>query len=72
MTIRCGDGQRQTDVKVFLVMEYCAGGDLAQYIRRHGSVQEVTARGFMEQLGAGLKVLRAHNLIHVRMRYIQY
>eukprot|EP00959_Pyramimonas_sp_CCMP1952_P237428 4962093-Pyramimonas_sp.AAC.1 len=54
----------RTAGKVFLVMEYCGGGDLALYIKRHGRVKEPTARYFMDQLGAGLKVLRAHNLIH--------
>lgn len=57
---------RQAEGKVFLVMEFCSGGDLAQFIRRTGRAAESDARLFMDQLGAGLKVLRAHNLIHVR------
>ncbi|XLS75306.1 hypothetical protein HN51_032171, partial [Arachis hypogaea] len=31
-------------------MEFCAGGNLASYIRSHGSVQQQTARRFMQQL----------------------
>lgn len=50
--------------KIFLILEYCAGGDLSDYIRRNGRVKESTARHFMRQLGAGLQVLRANNLIH--------
>ncbi|XVE96940.1 hypothetical protein REPUB_Repub02eG0267500 [Reevesia pubescens] len=34
------------------------------YIARHGSVREATAKHFMQQLAAGLQVLRDNNLIH--------
>ncbi|EOY07401.1 Kinase superfamily protein isoform 3 [Theobroma cacao] len=34
------------------------------YITRHGSVSEATAKHFMQQLAAGLQVLRDNNLIH--------
>ncbi|KAH8957801.1 hypothetical protein BDL97_07G109800 [Sphagnum fallax] len=50
--------------RIYLVLEYCAGGDLAAYIQRYGRVSEATARHFMRQLGAGLQVLRNNNLIH--------
>ncbi|KAK3254883.1 hypothetical protein CYMTET_35919, partial [Cymbomonas tetramitiformis] len=50
--------------KIYLVMEFCAGGDLSLYIRKHGRACESVARHFMEQLRAGLQVLRANNLIH--------
>lgn len=49
---------------LFLVLEYCAGGNLAAYIQRYGRVQEQIARNFMRQLGAGLEVLHAHHVIH--------
>jgi len=49
---------------LFLVLEYCAGGDLAAYIQRNGRVQEQVARNFMRQLGAGLQVLHTHHVIH--------
>ncbi|WOK98951.1 serine/threonine-protein kinase ATG1a isoform X2 [Canna indica] len=57
----------QTEDKIFLVLEYCAGGDVAGYIKRYGSygrVSEGVARHFMRQLAEGLKVLRENNLIH--------
>ncbi|BBN04482.1 serine/threonine-protein kinase ULK2 [Marchantia polymorpha subsp. ruderalis] len=53
-----------TPGKISLVLEYCTGGDLNAYIQRHGRVSEAVARHFMRQLGAGLQVLRASNLIH--------
>ncbi|KAJ4953921.1 hypothetical protein NE237_030753 [Protea cynaroides] len=50
--------------KIYLVLEYCGGGDLAAYIHSHGKVSEALARHFMRQLASGLKVLRENNLIH--------
>lgn len=50
--------------RIFLVLEYCAGGDLAAYIQQCGRVSGAVARHLMCQLGAGLQVLRANNLIH--------
>ncbi|KAK2968041.1 hypothetical protein RJ640_003775 [Escallonia rubra] len=49
---------------VFLVLEFCAGGNLASYIKHHGRVQECMAKRFMSQLGAGLEVLNSHCIIH--------
>ncbi|WVZ17395.1 hypothetical protein V8G54_010377 [Vigna mungo] len=54
----------QTNDRIYLVLEYCAGGDLAVYIQRHGKVSETVARHFMRQLAAGLQVLQEKNLIH--------
>ncbi|KAH7653503.1 Non-specific serine/threonine protein kinase protein [Dioscorea alata] len=54
----------QTDERIFLVLEYCDGGDLAAYIQRHGRVSEALARHYMRQLASGLQVLRENNLIH--------
>eukprot|EP00252_Welwitschia_mirabilis_P016590 TRINITY_DN3663_c0_g1_i2.p1 TRINITY_DN3663_c0_g1~~TRINITY_DN3663_c0_g1_i2.p1 ORF type:complete len:352 (+),score=72.66 TRINITY_DN3663_c0_g1_i2:691-1746(+) len=50
--------------RIYLVLEYCVGGDLSSYISHHGKVSESKARHFMRQLAAGLRVLREHNLIH--------
>ncbi|KAH1085436.1 hypothetical protein AAZX31_07G047000 [Glycine max] len=54
----------QTNDRIYLVLEYCAGGDLAAYIHRHGKVSEPVAHHFMRQLAAGLQVLQEKNLIH--------
>ncbi|XP_057519308.1 serine/threonine-protein kinase ATG1c isoform X1 [Amaranthus tricolor] len=50
--------------KIHLVLEFCSGGDLFKYIQRHRRVPEATAKHFMQQLAAGLKVLRDNNIIH--------
>ena len=41
----------QTQDRIYLVLEYCDGGDLAAYINKHGKVSEAIARHFMRQLG---------------------
>ncbi|KAL8162416.1 hypothetical protein V2J09_013905 [Rumex salicifolius] len=54
----------ETEDRIFLVLEYCGGGDLGAYLHRHGRVSADVARHFMRQLAAGLQVLRDNNLIH--------
>ncbi|KAL0538254.1 hypothetical protein IC582_027265 [Cucumis melo] len=54
----------QTDDSIYLILEYCAGGDLWDYINRHGKVSEAVARDLMRQLASGLKVLQEKHLIH--------
>ncbi|KAK9758128.1 hypothetical protein RND81_01G209100 [Saponaria officinalis] len=54
----------ETEERIFLVLEYCDGGDLGEYIQKHGRVSEDVARHFMKQLAAGLQVLRENHLIH--------
>ncbi|XVF61851.1 hypothetical protein PTKIN_Ptkin08bG0167200 [Pterospermum kingtungense] len=54
----------QSESCLFLVLEFCPGGNLASFIRRHGRVQEQLARRFMQQLGSGLEVLQSHHIIH--------
>lgn len=49
---------------IFLVLEFCAGGNLATYIQHNGRVHEHIVRNFMQQLGSGLWVLHSHNIIH--------
>jgi len=49
----------------YLVMEYCAGGDLAAFLKKRGGhVPESTARRFMKQIAKGIAYLQSHNLIH--------
>ena len=54
--------------KLYLVMEFCAGGDLAHYLRAHRRAPEAVARHFLRQLAAGLQEMWAHHLVHVRHR----
>uniref|UniRef100_K7KV61 Protein kinase domain-containing protein n=1 Tax=Glycine max TaxID=3847 RepID=K7KV61_SOYBN len=44
----------QYDGCVYLVLEFCAGGNLASYIQNHGRVHQQIARKFMQQLVASM------------------
>ncbi|XP_023638515.1 serine/threonine-protein kinase ATG1a isoform X2 [Capsella rubella] len=54
----------ETGDRIYLVLEYCSGGDLAGYINRHGKVPEAVAKHFMRQLALGLQVLHEKHFIH--------
>lgn len=41
----------QSSGRIYLILEYCRGGDLSVYIQNHGRVPEATAKHFMKQLG---------------------
>ncbi|XP_037392090.1 serine/threonine-protein kinase ULK1a [Pygocentrus nattereri] len=49
---------------VYLVMEYCNGGDLAEYLHSKGSLSEDTIRSFLQQIAAAVNVLRSKGIIH--------
>ncbi|CAL4937352.1 unnamed protein product [Urochloa decumbens] len=49
---------------MYLVLEYCDGGDLDAYLQKHGRLPVATARDLMRQLAEGLKVLRERNIVH--------
>ena len=53
-----------TERHVYLVLEYCPGGDLMQVIRAKGAQSEEETRTYLVQLAHGLKHLRQRNLIH--------
>ena len=49
---------------MILVLEYCAGGDVAEYLRRVGRCREAVARRLVRQVAAGLRAMRERNLVH--------
>jgi serine/threonine protein kinase len=55
----------QANHRLYLVMEYCSGGDLSQHIRRLSRLPEGAARALMRQLAAGLREMWQHQLVHV-------
>lgn len=50
--------------KLYLIMEYCSGGDLAGLIRAEKRLPEEGARHIMQQLASGLKEMASRNLVH--------
>ncbi|KAG2904444.1 hypothetical protein PC115_g14974 [Phytophthora cactorum] len=62
---------KKTEKHMYLVLEYCAGGDLQHYMRRrqqqnggNNLLPESVARHFLRELAKGMQCLWQHNLIH--------
>ncbi|OQU93361.1 serine/threonine-protein kinase ATG1a [Sorghum bicolor] len=53
-----------TKKMMYLVLEYCDGGDLDAFLHKHGRLPEAIAKDLMRQLAEGLKVLRGRNIVH--------
>uniref|UniRef100_A0A8C9X0L3 non-specific serine/threonine protein kinase n=1 Tax=Sander lucioperca TaxID=283035 RepID=A0A8C9X0L3_SANLU len=49
---------------VYLVMEYCNGGDLAEYLHSKGTLSEDTIRVFLQQIGQAMTVLQSKGILH--------
>lgn len=56
--------KRPEKSRIFLVLEYCSGGDLSSFVKRNGRLGEDKVQDFMRQLCSGLKHLRSLNLMH--------
>eukprot|EP00741_Cyanophora_paradoxa_P001329 tig00000478_g1285.t1 len=54
----------RTERTIYLILEFCAGGDLSKFIRRRGPLPEEFAKHLLRQLARGLDFLRRHSLIH--------
>jgi len=48
----------------YLVVEYCAGGDLSKYIRKNHQLTEVVALNFLWQISEGIYFLHENRFIH--------
>ncbi|XP_018323907.1 serine/threonine-protein kinase unc-51 isoform X2 [Agrilus planipennis] len=55
---------KESTHNVFLVMEYCNGGDLADYLSGKGTLSEDTIRLFLVQLAGAMKALYAKGIVH--------
>ncbi|XP_058803342.1 serine/threonine-protein kinase ULK2 isoform X3 [Phymastichus coffea] len=56
---------KESNLNVFLVMEYCNGGDLADYLTvAKGTLSEDTIRVFLKQLAGAMKALHAKGVVH--------
>lgn len=60
----CLRDSHSTESRILIVLEYCGGGDLGQFIHAHGPSPEPTARHFMRQLVAGVSFLTSEDVIH--------
>ena len=49
---------------IYLILEYCPGGDLYRFIRKHKHLSDTIAKHFFVQLVDGLTFLHSKNVIH--------
>ncbi|XP_068741266.1 serine/threonine-protein kinase ULK3-like isoform X4 [Montipora capricornis] len=56
------------DEYIFLIMEYCSGGDLSRFIRSRRVLPEETARRFLRQLALALHFLHANEIAHMDLK----
>lgn len=49
---------------IYLIMEYCPGGNLDEFIKKKGKISELIVQYFAQQLVSGLKMLHAENIVH--------
>jgi len=50
--------------KIYLIFEYCGGGDLSIVIKKYKKISEQQIKNWISQLASGLKFLRSKNLVH--------
>ncbi|XP_043527661.1 serine/threonine-protein kinase ULK3 isoform X1 [Frieseomelitta varia] len=53
---------------IYIVMEYCDGGDLSSFIKRRHKLPEKVCRRFLQQLALALRYLRNNNVCHMDLK----
>jgi serine/threonine-protein kinase ULK2 len=61
----------ETHGRMFLIMEYCSGGDLSQYFKSKKKIPENDVRYLMQDLAAGLREMWLHHLVHVSFFFLK-
>ncbi|CDW56874.1 DUF3543 and Mod r and Pkinase and DUF1712 and DCX domain containing protein [Trichuris trichiura] len=54
----------ETSSHVYLIMEYCNGGDLADYLQAKGTLSEDTIRLLLRQIAAAIKAINSRGIVH--------
>ncbi len=54
--------------KVYLIYEFCDGGDLAGYVKRKGTLEVKEALPILKQVANGLAYLHEHGYIHMDIK----
>ncbi|XP_069694092.1 5'-AMP-activated protein kinase catalytic subunit alpha-2 isoform X1 [Periplaneta americana] len=53
-----------TPTDIFMIMEYVSGGELFDYIVKHGKLKEYEARRFFQQIISGVDYCHRHMIVH--------
>ena len=56
------------DHYIYLVMEYCSGGDLSKFIKKKKVLPEFVAKYCLQQIASALKFLRENNVSHLDLK----
>merc|ERR1719264_1999585 len=54
----------EEDSRICIVLEYCSGGDLTNFLRTRRAVTEVEARTMVLQVAEGVAYLHKHGIMH--------
>ncbi|XP_027779500.1 serine/threonine-protein kinase ULK3 isoform X1 [Marmota monax] len=65
--VQLKDFQWDSD-NIYLIMEFCAGGDLSRFIHTRRILPEKVARVFMQQLASALQFLHERNISHLDLK----
>ncbi|XP_024084002.1 serine/threonine-protein kinase ULK3 isoform X2 [Cimex lectularius] len=53
---------------IYIILEFCDGGDLSQFIQKRQRLPEKVCKRFMQQLALGLEFLRSKNVCHFDLK----
>jgi len=53
---------------IYLILEYCSGGDLSSFIKKYKRLPENVARKFLRQLALALQYIRERNISHMDLK----
>ncbi|KAG8228580.1 hypothetical protein J437_LFUL009285 [Ladona fulva] len=53
---------------IYIMMEYCGGGDLSSFIQKRHKLPEATCKRFLQQLASALKYLRSNDVCHMDLK----
>ncbi|XP_062245326.1 serine/threonine-protein kinase ULK3 isoform X2 [Platichthys flesus] len=77
LTERLGSGTYATVYKayrkwdaenIYLILEWCSGGDLSRFIRSHRILTQSVARRFLQQIACALQFLHERNISHLDLK----
>ena len=56
------------DNYIYLIMEYCQGGDLSTFIKSRRTIPEKYVRKFIQQIACALKHLHSKGICHMDLK----
>ncbi|KAL6939410.1 spindle assembly checkpoint kinase [Hanseniaspora osmophila] len=57
-------GYFHDDKRVYLIMEYCQGGELYKYLKKRGTLNDITASNFVHQMLSSLSYMHGKKIMH--------